>query len=205
MNEWVTSLGCENTHFVNCDGLHDENQYTTASDMAKITLEALKSDLFVKISAAENYTYDGVNFIHTNLMLHPSYLTYYYEYAQGEKGLVSAYSSKDAVVSYINGYVEMVLQAGMLYTTGPQQEAFIAYKRSDEKVGLKAGKKLIKGMFAGSSFGEVVRMLGILGSGGSSSIEKKLKKKKQKYLFVGLVCVREEYQGQGYMLSLIHI
>ena len=85
MNEWVTSLGCENTHFVNCDGLHDENQYTTASDMAKITLEALKSDLFVKISAAENYTYDGVNFIHTNLMLHPSYLTYYYEYAQGIK------------------------------------------------------------------------------------------------------------------------
>ena len=127
----------------------------------------------------------------------------YYEYAQGEKGLVSAYSSKDAVVSYINGYVEMVLQAGMLYTTGPQQEAFIAYKRCDEKVGLKAGQKLIKGMFAGSSFGEVVRMLSILGSGGSSSIEKKLKKKKQKYLFVGLVCVREEYQGQG--LSLIHI
>ena len=77
----------------------------------------------------------------------------YYEYAQGEKGLVSAYSSKDAVVSYINGYVEMVLQAGMLYTTGPQQEAFIAYKRCDEKVGLKAGQKLIKGMFAGSSFG----------------------------------------------------
>ena len=35
----------------------------------------------------------------------------YYEYAQGEKGLVSAYSSRDAVVSYINGYVEMVLQA----------------------------------------------------------------------------------------------
>ena len=69
----------------------------------------------------------------------------YYEYAQGEKGLVSAYSSKDAVVSYINGYVEMVLQAGMLYTTGPQQEAFIAYKRCDEKVGLKAGQKLIKG------------------------------------------------------------
>jgi len=96
----------------------------------------------------------------------------YYEYAQGEKGLVSAYSSKDAVVSYINGYVEMVLQAGMLYTTGPQQEAFIAYKRCDEKVGLKAGQKLIKGMFAGSSFGEVVRMLSILGSGGSSSIEK---------------------------------
>ena len=102
----------------------------------------------------------------------------YYEYAQGEKGLVSAYSSKDAVVSYINGYVEMVLQAG---------------------------QKLIKGMFAESSVGEVVRMLSILGSGGSSSIEKKLKKKKQKYLFVGLVCVREEYQGQGYMRKALEL
>lgn len=60
-------------------------------------------------------------------------------------------------------------------------------------------------MFAGSSFGEVVRMLSILGSGGSSSIEKKLKKKKQKYLFVGLVCVREEYQGQGYMRKALEL
>ena len=129
----------------------------------------------------------------------------YYEYAQGEKGLVSAYSSKDAVVSYINGYVEMVLQAGMLYTTGPKQEAFIAYKRSDEKISMKAAKKLIKGTFAGSTLGEVVRMLSILGSGGSSSVEKALKKKKQKYLFVGLVCVREEYQGQGYMRKALEL
>ena len=110
----------------------------------------------------------------------------YYEYAQGEKGLVSAYSSKDAVVSYINGYVEMVLQAGMLYTTGPQQEAFIAYKRCDEKVGLKAGQKLIKGMFAGSSFGEVVRMLSILGSGGSSSIETEKEKTKIPVCRIGM-------------------
>ena len=85
MNEWVTSLGCENTHFVNCDGLHDENQYTTASDMAKISLEAVKNETFMKISSTVNFTYDGVNFIHTNLMLHPSYVTYYYEYAQGIK------------------------------------------------------------------------------------------------------------------------
>lgn len=49
----------------------------------------------------------------------------YYEYAQGEKGLVSAYSSKDAVVSYINGYVEMVLQAGMLYTTGRSRKRLL--------------------------------------------------------------------------------
>ena len=36
MNEKAKELGCENTHFTNAHGLHDDNQYTTASDMAKI-------------------------------------------------------------------------------------------------------------------------------------------------------------------------
>lgn len=37
MNSWVQSLGCKNTHFVNPDGLHDPNHYSTAADLAKIT------------------------------------------------------------------------------------------------------------------------------------------------------------------------
>lgn len=85
MNEWVTEIGCKNTHFVNADGLHDENHYTTAEDMAKITLEALKNDLFVKISTTKSYTYDNVTFVHTNFMLDKPHVTYYYEYAQGIK------------------------------------------------------------------------------------------------------------------------
>ncbi|MCC8072586.1 MAG: D-alanyl-D-alanine carboxypeptidase [Clostridiales bacterium] len=85
MNKWVASLGCENTHFTNPDGLHDEDHYTTASDMATITLEALKNSDFVKISTATEYEYDGVTYSHTNLMLHSGYVTYYYEYAQGIK------------------------------------------------------------------------------------------------------------------------
>ena len=47
----------------------------------------------------------------------------YYEYAQGEKGLVSAYSSKDAVVSYINGYVEMVLQLSLIHISEPTRRS----------------------------------------------------------------------------------
>ena len=50
MNKWVKSLGCKDTNFVNPDGLHDPNHYTTPSDMAKITLAAMKSDIFNKIS-----------------------------------------------------------------------------------------------------------------------------------------------------------
>ncbi|GFI71786.1 D-alanyl-D-alanine carboxypeptidase DacC [Clostridiales bacterium] len=54
MNEYAASLGCENTNFTNPDGLHDENQYTTANDLLKITLDALKNDTFVKISETKH-------------------------------------------------------------------------------------------------------------------------------------------------------
>lgn len=85
MNKWVKSIGCENTHFVNADGLHDKEHYTTVSDMAKITLEAMKSETFNKISSTPSYQYDGITFIHTNFMLDRAHVTYYYEYAEGIK------------------------------------------------------------------------------------------------------------------------
>ncbi len=85
MNEYAASLGCEGTHFTNPDGLHDENQYTTANDLLKITLDALKNDTFVKISETKQYEYNGMMYYHTNLMLQPGYLSYYYPYAEGIK------------------------------------------------------------------------------------------------------------------------
>ncbi len=85
MNDWVKKLGCNDTNFVNPSGLHDDNHYTTARDMSKITLEALKNQDFVKYSTTTEYEYKGTTLPHTNLMLHPGYVTYYYEYAQGIK------------------------------------------------------------------------------------------------------------------------
>lgn len=85
MNKWVLSLGCKDTNFVNPDGLHNENHYTTARDMSIITLEALKNPDFVKYATATEVEYDGLTLHHTNLMLSPGYVTYYYEYAQGIK------------------------------------------------------------------------------------------------------------------------
>lgn len=85
MNKWVKSLGCKDTHFVNPDGLHDENHYTTASDMAKITLAAIQNDTFTKISCTQQYKFQKYNFVHTNFMLDRFHVSYYYEYAQGIK------------------------------------------------------------------------------------------------------------------------
>ena len=61
MNQKVEELGCVNTHFVNPHGLHDENHYTCAYDMALITREAIKSETFVTISGTGRYDMPATN------------------------------------------------------------------------------------------------------------------------------------------------
>lgn len=85
MNDWVTELGCTNTHFTNASGLHDENHYTTVNDLRLIALKAIQNATFMEIAETKTYTYAGQTYYHTNLMLHKSYLSYYYEYAKGIK------------------------------------------------------------------------------------------------------------------------
>ena len=40
---------------------------------------------------------------------------------------------------------------------------------------------------------------------GGASLKDRMDKEKKTYIFVGLVCVREEYQGQGYMRKVLDI
>ena len=61
MNEKAKELGCQNTNFVNPNGLYDENHYVCAYDMALITKEAMQYELFRTISASGNYTIAPTN------------------------------------------------------------------------------------------------------------------------------------------------
>ncbi len=61
MNEKAKELGCTNTNFVNASGLHDQNQYTTAHDLALILNEAIKNATFLKISTTEQYFISQTN------------------------------------------------------------------------------------------------------------------------------------------------
>lgn len=56
MNEKAAEIGCVNTNFTNATGLYDENQYTTASDILKITRYALTVPRFEEIATAPSYT-----------------------------------------------------------------------------------------------------------------------------------------------------
>lgn len=56
MNEKATELGMQDTHFVTCTGLHDENHYTTVRDLMKLLSYALKNDTFRQIYCSPEYT-----------------------------------------------------------------------------------------------------------------------------------------------------
>lgn len=127
----------------------------------------------------------------------------YYDYGD-EHGLADAFQNRDAVAEYIGGYVRMTFAGGMLYTTSERGEGYIAYKLPGQKLGLKAMLPLAKAFFGCMDFGSVVRFVKIMSKGGSG-LDKKLDKEKTPYIFVGMVCVREQFQGQGYMRKVMDI
>ena len=53
MNQKADELGLTSTHFVNPHGLRAEEHYTTAYDLAKITAEALKNEIFLEICSSK--------------------------------------------------------------------------------------------------------------------------------------------------------
>jgi len=56
MNERASTLGMQNTHFVNVTGLHDDNHYTTVSDLALLLKEAIKNKDFFEPFCTLRYT-----------------------------------------------------------------------------------------------------------------------------------------------------
>lgn len=85
MNEKAKKLGLSNTHFVNCTGLHDENHYTTASDlaiMAGYLIQIGEAELMRYTTMYDAYIREGENkfwLVNTNKLLNQ------YEGADGLK------------------------------------------------------------------------------------------------------------------------
>ena len=61
MNAKAKELGLSDTHFTNPNGLHDDDHYTSAYDMACIAREAWKNKTFQKICGTKRYTLESTN------------------------------------------------------------------------------------------------------------------------------------------------
>ena len=56
MNRKASELGCQNTHFTNPVGMHNENHYSTAYDLALILKACLEYDTYLEIAKVPKYT-----------------------------------------------------------------------------------------------------------------------------------------------------
>lgn len=61
MNQRAKELGCTNTHFVNANGLYDENHYTTARDLAIIAKAAFQNETFREVIKTPYYIVPKTN------------------------------------------------------------------------------------------------------------------------------------------------
>lgn len=97
MNTKAEEIGCLNTHFVNANGVHNENHYSTAYDLAIMGKYAMQNETFREIVATTFYTLPSTNkyptndrvFGTTNELIKKDTSdkvdNYYYEYATGAK------------------------------------------------------------------------------------------------------------------------
>ena len=102
----------------------------------------------------------------------------YYDYGT-EHGLIDAFPSREAVASFISGYVKMAFQSGMLYAISEAGEGFIAYKLPGQRITLKAGLHLARGFFRAMNPKSLIRFLRIM-SKGWSGLGKQLDKAKNR-------------------------
>ncbi len=96
MNEKIKELNLENTHFTNPSGMHDDNHYTTAYDMALLMKYCIQNDTFKEITNTVSCTIPATNksleriFTNSNLLINPAYSNYYLPYVlYGKTGFTS--------------------------------------------------------------------------------------------------------------------
>ncbi len=61
MNDRAKQIGCTDTNFTNVHGLDDPEQYTSARDMVKITVEACQNETFQELFGTTEYTIEPTN------------------------------------------------------------------------------------------------------------------------------------------------
>lgn len=150
MTEKAAELGCKNTSFVNANGLHSENHYTTAYDMALIAKALLQNDAYRSIMSETYYEIPPTNkqpetrYLHgQHQMLNPNSLYYYADAIGGKTGFTSeamntlvTYAKRDnteliAVVMKCNGAEHYVDTAALFDYGFANYETVKAFSASE--------------------------------------------------------------------------
>ncbi len=138
MNDKASELGCKNTHFMNSHGLHDDNHYTTARDLAIMTKYAMTLPNFMDIcSCPTSYIMgeDKYPLVTTNSMIDQSRGgKYYYQYARGIKTGHTDEAGYCLVSSAVyNGYSYLCVALGAPIKDSSGHKIFDNYAMLDSK------------------------------------------------------------------------
>ena len=142
MNTRANELGCINTHFVNASGLHDDNHYSCAYDLAIMyqyawntfpEFQKIVSTIKFRLPITEKYSTDNRVFVNSNRLLIPSAgsdnKNYYYEYTTGGKTGYTKEAKNCLVASASkNGFHLIAVVLG-----GTQDESGSSYRFMDTK------------------------------------------------------------------------
>ena len=118
MNQKAAELGMVNTHYSKSNGLHRDDHYTTAYDMALLTKYALKNETFRQIVSTETYDVpasqwdlDGYHLENTNKLIHTKEgdQSYEYAYAIGVKTGDTVQAGRCLVAAAKKDGVELIL------------------------------------------------------------------------------------------------
>ncbi len=103
MNTKIHELGLVNTHFTNAYGLHEENHYTTAYDLAIIMKYCMKNEIFRRLSSQASCAIPATNkygprkYTSTNELIVPNNRNYYSYLTAGKTGFTT--QAGDCLVS----------------------------------------------------------------------------------------------------------
>lgn len=127
MNATARELGCENSNFMNPHGLHHDEHYTTAYDMALISAAAFQNETFQKITSTKQYTIGKTNitkeertFQQKHKMLNSG--SHHYEYCVGGKTGYTTKSLNTLVTFATKGNMNLV--AVVIRTHGGNSHAY---------------------------------------------------------------------------------
>ena len=129
---------------------------------------------------------------------------YNYNYNEEDQGLIKYIKSREDMFTYMNAIVQAAYNSGVLYTTSDKHEGYMML--SGEGVGrvkffdglkmISAEKKALGGFRNMKSFIKACFAEG-------NTIETRMRKAKKKYIRIEMLVVRPEYQGQGFMRSML--
>ncbi len=85
MNKTARLAGASNSNFVNPHGLHDKNHYTTAIDLAKISLRAIKNPKFKEIVSTKKINISNDGYDYDRVLINKNKLLFSYDGCNGIK------------------------------------------------------------------------------------------------------------------------